>query len=663
MTEIDIYSMLSSCKKGDFMGKVIKLETHKDYMDRALSTTPQNAIFELIWNACDADATEINVSFSRNDMDQIVSVSIVDNGCGIDFSKIEEKFGLLGFSDKALREKTDLGRFYHGRLGQGRYNALSVSTIITWATIYKLDDKYFKYTIEINSKNKQEIVISEIQEVFNVNTGTKVVVELLDKKGSAFNDRENFEKELVSVFAPYLRSYPEIAVNVDNVKINLEEHIEESNNIQFCFDIEGQNYNANLVIIKWRNVKSRGQLYLCDESGTTLEVATRFNYKGVDSYLCSKSFRSEKIAGILRSYNLNPELSKVVDQALEKVKEYFEEAKNDEAYKEILELKKKKIYPYIYSPKTEMEKVEQSQFDILAIEINKIVPQLKNSTQTVKKLTYTLLKEAVKTEPDAFTEILNSIVSLSEEQKDDLAKLLKTTSLSAIIKTSKLLIDRSKFLDALYLMVYDETGKGIKERTQFQKILLDNLWIFGEDYTYGADDISVKNLLKKHIEHLGRKELIPLIPEDGAVNLDRIPDICLFNKYPLSENRFRNLVVEIKRPTKKLGKKEYDQIIDYHDIITQSAAFPGDTTKWHFVLVGRDFDGFVTKRIEEQASYLGKGNVIKTNSSKVTILSWGEIIQLNKAKIEYLTKSLELQVGEESDILQFLHDNYGKYLS
>ena len=135
---------------------------------------------------------------------------------------------------------------------------MSVSTIITWATIYKFDDKYFKYTIEINSKNKQEIVISEIQEVFNLNTGTKVVVELLDKKGSAFNDRENFEKELVSVFAPYLRSYPEIAVNVDNVKINLEEHIEESNNIQFCFDIEGQNYNANLVIIKWRNVKSRG---------------------------------------------------------------------------------------------------------------------------------------------------------------------------------------------------------------------------------------------------------------------------------------------------------------------------------------------------------------------------------------------------------------------
>lgn len=375
-------------------------------------------------------------------------------------------------------------------------------------------------------------------------------------------------------------------------------------------------------------------------------------------------FQRIDVATQLKSYRLDQILADLVDKALVVIKNYVESIQDNEIMKEITSLKKNKIYPYLNTPQTPMERVEQSQFTILAVEINKILPQLKNSSNRVKKLAYTLLKETVKSAPDSFTEILNSIIALEDDQKENLAKLLKTTSLPAIIKTSQLLINRSKFLDALYLMVYDDNvERSIKERTQFQKILMDNLWIFGEDYTYGADDISVRNLLKKYITKLGRAELAPTIPEEGAYNLDRIPDICLFNKYPLGDNQYKNLVIEIKKPKKTLGKKEYDQIIDYHDIITKSAAFPGITTKWHFILIGKDFNDYVKARIEEHAQRFGVGNIIDNENSRVSILTWGELIQRNKAKIEYLVRSLELQVGDESDILQFLHDNYGKYVN
>ena len=67
------------------MAEIIKLLTHEDYIDRALRVTPQSAVFELIWNACDADATEIKVSFTRNEMDKVVGCFVEDNGCGIDY--------------------------------------------------------------------------------------------------------------------------------------------------------------------------------------------------------------------------------------------------------------------------------------------------------------------------------------------------------------------------------------------------------------------------------------------------------------------------------------------------------------------------------------------------------------------------------------------------
>lgn len=647
------------------MTKTLTLQTHNSYIKRALKSTPQNALYEMIWNACDADAKNINVSFQRNEMDNVIACIIKDDGIGIDQLSLEKSFGYLGLSDKQYKLRSDSGRIYHGKLGQGRYNAVSVSRHVDWETIYSRDNKFYQYTIQIFSEDEKQIIVSEEKELNNVSdTGTTVKIEFQEKKGKVFNDLDNTIKELIIHFAPYLKSYPIINITIDGNSVNVDEYIQDINKCQLDFVANNQDLSINLIIIKWNEIKSKGQLYFCDSTGTTIETGPALSYKGTDAYLCSHYFGEAEIAPLLKSYRLDGVLNNIVEIAVTKINDFIKSIQDEELLKEIELLKQKKIYPYIEKPKTDMEKAEQTQFDILALEINKIVPQLKNSTQTIKKLIYMLLKETVKTTPDSFTEILNNIIALNDEQKDSLAKLLKTTSLPAIIKTSQLLINRNKFLDALYLMVYDDNvEKSIKERTQFQKILLDNLWLFGEDYTYGVDDVSVRNLLKKYVSHLGRTELAPNIPDDGAYNLDRIPDICLFNKYPLGENQYKNLVIEIKKPKKVLGKDEYDQIIDYHDIITQSAAFPGITTKWHFILIGKDTNDYVKKRIKEHEDVFGLGNIIKDNNSKVSILTWGEIIQRNKAKIEYLTRALEIQVGEESDILQYLHDNYGKYLN
>ena len=106
------------------------------------------------------------------------------------------------------------------------------------------------------------------------------------------------------------------------------------------------------------------------------------------------------------------------------------------------------------------------------------------------------------------------------------------------------------FLQVLEEMVYnDSVGKAIKERTQFHKVLLKELWIFGEKYTLGTSDQSLRNLLKAHLNCLGRDELTPEIPPEAVEDLTRIPDLCLFQQICPSYENFEHLVIELKRPT------------------------------------------------------------------------------------------------------------------
>lgn len=160
------------------------------------------------------------------------------------------------------------------------------------------------------------------------------------------------------------------------------------------------------------------------------------------------------------------------------------------------------------------------------------------------------MREAINTNPASLKTILTEVFNLTQQQQDDLAELLTHTHLPEIIDTAKTVSDRLVFLQVLEQMVYNNSiGAPIKERTQFHKVLLKELWIFGEKYTLGTSDQSLRNLLKAHIKCLGRDELLPEIPPEAIDDLTRIPDICLFQQICPSYENFEHLVIELKRPT------------------------------------------------------------------------------------------------------------------
>lgn len=85
---------------------------------------PSVGIEELIWNALDADATDVRVRLlEQGALHDVGRVEVKDNGTGIDVTRVDQSFSALGWSWKKPAATTPGGRLLHGLSGRGRFQA------------------------------------------------------------------------------------------------------------------------------------------------------------------------------------------------------------------------------------------------------------------------------------------------------------------------------------------------------------------------------------------------------------------------------------------------------------------------------------------------------------------------------------------------------------
>jgi hypothetical protein len=61
----------------------LEVEVQGDHLERLARREPSSALAELIWNALDADATNVSVEFPRNGSGGVERVIVSDDGHGI----------------------------------------------------------------------------------------------------------------------------------------------------------------------------------------------------------------------------------------------------------------------------------------------------------------------------------------------------------------------------------------------------------------------------------------------------------------------------------------------------------------------------------------------------------------------------------------------------
>jgi hypothetical protein len=651
------------------MNTILNVGVEKDHVESLTRASGINALSELIWNALDADSEAIKIEYEKNQVGFFTKLSISDDGHGLTHEKAKEIFGSIGGSEKKKRSISPSGRAYHGKEGKGRYKSLALGNSVLFTSVYLGTDKKtkFKFSIKIDRNSLTQTEISDLMTLpqgSNAEIGFKV--DITNINDELANEALLFEnrKELEEKFASYWISYPKFKIYFNNVELNFSSLIKFQKNLETIFNIDNEVYPFIFKVIEW-NIENKKKLYLCNIDG----IPFKEENLGFRSSLPISLFVQSNYIELLHRENqlvlseLNTNVELVLKEARKFAKDYLKQRLHESSKEFINELKKKGIYPYSGKPDNIVEESKRQVFDIVALHVHEHLPNFDSQDDKNKKLTLKLISEALENDADSLRKILTEVIELPETKREELSDLLENTSLSSIIDTMTDIKNRLAFLNGLEQIIYDkELNKNIKERKHLHKIILKETWIFGEEYSYGADDITLKNVLKTYLkDYLGREDFEEVMASDeNTEQHNLIPDVCLWQQHSMGSAGKKNLVIELKKPSLNAGIKEKNQIETYASIVANDNRFPKENTKWQFLLITKDFSNDI-KPLLKQADRK-KGHIVKGDNYDVYVLDWGEIISEAKIRHEFLKEKLNINLKDNEEGINYLRSRYKEYL-
>ena len=638
-----------------------------DFVARQTRAKPIPALAELIWNGLDGDASRIDVEFAYQDLAGGLSrIAIHDDGEGFARSDAAALFGNLGGSWKRhTRHTRQKNRMIHGQEGRGRYKAFALGETVRWKVCYKAPDGNRAFDIELFEANLTDVAISDEVPALDRATGVVVTIDDIRRDFKAFQSEDGLQ-ELTEIFALYLINYKQVSISVGGHRLDPESAIASQHKCSLPPIIleDDTQYPVELHIIEWRS-DSKRTLYLCSAEGFPLgQVETRFHVPGFSFSAYLKTPYTERLQNEARIglADMDPPLTASVDHARHAIKDYFRERAAERAQTVVDAWKAADIYPYRGEPQTSVEKAERQMFDIVAVHVEEIAPDLGAVSAKSKALHLRMLRSAIERGPEELQTILKEVLDLPAKQQKELAALLQETTLSAIITAAKTVADRLKFIAALENIVFDPETKGrIKERTQLHRILAENTWVFGEEYNLWVSDQDLKRVLERHKKHLD-----PEISIDEPVKVigkkRGIIDL-MFSRVTRRHraNDMEHMVVELKAPSVKIGSAAITQAKSYAIAVLADDRFKTvKGIKWHFWLVTNAYDEYALNEIEsgpdpERRLIMRRDNVI------VGIKTWGELIEENRARLQFFQEHLQ-HTADESQAIRFLQEKHSKLL-
>jgi len=251
--------------------------------------------------------------------------------------------------------------------------------------------------------------------------------------------------------------------------------------------------------------------------------------------------------------------------------------------------------------------------------------------------------------------VLEQIAAVSDEEIEKFRAVLEKTTLESIIRLSHEVTSRLTFLDFLHELVYGDTRRLVKERSQLHKIIEAQTWLFGSKYHLGTSDKSFRTIIQRHREKVGWPDLSD---SDLATirGIKDIPDLFLAaqREYPVAI-RHQHLLVELKAPNVNLGREEVEQIRRYAETILESSEFDKQSTHWDLFLVSAG----VKPEIEKDRSQKDKPNGVLWEWDQMTVwaFSWSEIISQSRQEMELVSQHLEKK-SKELSVSEYLREKY-----
>lgn len=427
----------------------------------------KEAICEYVWNGFEAHATEVNIDYSLNVASGIGTLSISDNGEGIVYNSISDTFGAFLTSQKnllSLKMKSKANK------GKGRFSFSAFATGAKWITTYKEPDFDDYKTYEIVLEN--------------------------DKK-------EVLEPALLKEFAwfLYLCKGRNLKININGKPIEYEKYINTEYSEKTLTTIDGNRFEVTLIV--WEEaIKEKFCCYFFDSKDEVKNIeTTSFNRNTVEFnhsvFVKSDFFDGQECLDTEMESNqislftdeddkkVYKQLKKFIAGFIEKKIGNYMSQKADDAVRQMIEERKTfpefSDDPYGKMQKQDLEKVTK--------EIYKLEPKIFYKLKPVQEkslLGFLNLLLNSKERENVLT-IVEQIVELTPEQRQDFSDMLRKTKLENVIDTIKFIQERYKVIELLKAIVFD-MPQYANERNHIQKIVQQHFWLFGEQFNLVSAD-------------------------------------------------------------------------------------------------------------------------------------------------------------------------------
>lgn len=137
--------------------------------------------------------------------------------------------------------------------------------------------------------------------------------------------------------------------------------------------------------------------------------------------------------------------------------------------------------------------------------------------------------------------------------------------------------------------------------------------------------------------------------EKGAAPIDHADkqkemDILLVRQ-DRRHGKIYNIVLELKHPNKKIGKKYIQQVETYFEVISSEPRFNASNMLWSYYLIGNEFDstGIVENRLENAKPHGEPSLIYKVKNHNIYVKRWSEIINDVEIRHQFLNDRLEIQ--------------------
>lgn len=645
----------------------LHIQVAHDHIEKLTRVPGQNAVMELIWNALDADATQIEIQARDNGV-TIDSIVVQDNGNGIKYDEVEQAFGVLGGSVKRSRGHSERKRKLHGKEGQGRFRAFALGDLITFQSVYRDKKATWMFDVHLDANHLQHPQVDDLKgasRTSSIPTGVRVEIHNIHQNSASCFRGAKLRSHIEEHLAVYYSMYPDFSVSLNGVKLDFEGCVRNRQEEHIQVSVEpGVEHQFGIRIYEW-TIDTGRKMYLCGATGAAfleLPLGVRSAALPISVYLTSPYIEELQRNNRLQLGEFDPVIQAAIVAARDEARAYLRARQQAQAREYIEELKQEGVYPYSAPAVTPVERAQQQVFDIVALQINEYMPQFTNQDTRGKKFALRLIKQALETDTGSLQVILEEILQLPEEKRNDLRELLEKTSLDTIIDTMKEVTDRLTLIQGLRSILFDpKVRKNVLERKHLHQIVKNETWLFGDDYTLGADDINLKNVLAQYLKDLGRDDFQEVVDSASNEQLEDIPDICLWKQFYLGEaGRKKNMVIELKRPSKAIGDKEIRQIMRYCRSVSNDHRFPKDVTKWVFILLATD----LTEEAEFQCEQSNRpwGLIHTVDNCEVWVKSWGRLLQEAEARHQYLKEKLNFSVSSNDEGIALLRQRYAQYL-